>query len=150
MARLCLFLLGTFSATLDGCPLRGFKTDKVRALLAYLAVERNRPHRRDALVGLLWPDFPQGQARTSLRHALTTLRKALGEDQAGPAYLLVVGETIQFNPASDYWLDVQAFEDRFRPASPGEDSYSRLEEAVALYQGSFLEGFTPGRQPGFR
>ncbi len=141
IARLCLSLLGAFSVILDGNPIHGLKTAKVRALLAYLAVERARPHRREALVGLLWPNFPESAARTSLRYALTSLRKALGDGQAQSPYLLVAGETIQFNPAGDYWLDVQAFDDRLKPASPTEDGYARLEEAVALYRGSFLEGF---------
>jgi hypothetical protein len=34
---------------------RAFKSNKVRALLAYLAVEMDRPHRREVLAGLLWP-----------------------------------------------------------------------------------------------
>ena len=39
MARLSLFLLGPFQATLDGEPVSGFLSNKVRALLAYPAVE---------------------------------------------------------------------------------------------------------------
>ncbi len=39
MARLALSLLGPLHATLDDHPVTGFATDKVRALLAYLAVE---------------------------------------------------------------------------------------------------------------
>jgi hypothetical protein len=34
MVRLSLSLLGAFNAILDGSPISGFKTDKVRALLA--------------------------------------------------------------------------------------------------------------------
>jgi len=40
MARLNLSLLGAFEAFLDGRPLAGIKTDKARALLIYLVVER--------------------------------------------------------------------------------------------------------------
>jgi len=40
MARLILSLLGAFVATLDGKTVTGIKTDKARALLIYLAVER--------------------------------------------------------------------------------------------------------------
>jgi len=46
MAHLSLSFLGPFQATLDGQPLNGFDSDKVRALLAYLAVESDRAHRR--------------------------------------------------------------------------------------------------------
>ncbi len=49
MPRLSLSLLGSFQATLDGRPITGFESDRVRGLLAYLAVEADRPHRRDDL-----------------------------------------------------------------------------------------------------
>jgi DNA-binding SARP family transcriptional activator len=52
MVRLYLSLLGTFQASADKRTITGFATDKVRALLAYLAVEADRPHRREALAAL--------------------------------------------------------------------------------------------------
>ena len=51
-ARLCLRFLGSLDVTLDGVPVTGFATDKVRALLAYLVVEADRPLRRELLAGL--------------------------------------------------------------------------------------------------
>ena len=42
----------------DGAPITAFESDKVRALLAYLAVESGRPQRREMLAGLLWPERP--------------------------------------------------------------------------------------------
>ena len=59
MARLSLYLFGPFQATLDGQPLTAFDSDKVRALLAYLAVESDRTHRRESLTGMLWPERPE-------------------------------------------------------------------------------------------
>jgi hypothetical protein len=56
MAQLALALLGPFQVTLDGVPVAGFESQKVRALLTYLAIEADRPHARDALAGLLWPN----------------------------------------------------------------------------------------------
>ena len=94
MARLELATLGTLAFRLGGEPVAGLKTEKVRALLVYLAVENDRPHRRQSLAGLLWTDFPERKARTNLRHALANLRKALGEDQNDPPFLLVERETI--------------------------------------------------------
>ena len=43
MARLSISLLGSFRVTLDGAPLTDFDSNKVRALLAFLAVEVDQP-----------------------------------------------------------------------------------------------------------
>src|SRR5690349_10363243 len=99
MVRLSLSVLGPLQVTLDGTAVASFAYDKVRALLVYLAVEADRPHRRDALVGLLWPDLPDSAARNNLRQALANLRHAIGDAAADPAFLLVTRETIQFNSA---------------------------------------------------
>ena len=72
MTRLQVRLFGPFEVSVDGKPASGFDSDKVRALLAYLISEADQPHRREKLVGLLWPDFPERAARTSLRRASLT------------------------------------------------------------------------------
>jgi DNA-binding SARP family transcriptional activator len=62
---------------------------------------------------------------------------------------LVEGETIQFNRASDHWLDVEAFR-TLAAAGPGSaDGERSWEEAVVLYRGSFLEGFSLGDSAAF-
>jgi len=138
MARLSLSLLGPFEVTLDGVPVTAFDSNKVRALLAYLAVEADRPHPREVLAGLLWPDWPDTSARTNLRNALANLRSAIGDREAAPPHLLITRETIQFNRTSDHRLDVAAF----RAAVEDEDvDLERLEEALGLYHGPFLQGF---------
>ena len=116
MTRLKLSLLGPFQATLDGEPAVGFDSDKVRALLAYLAVEVNQPHSRDKLAGLLWPEWPDRDARNNLRYALSNLRHVIrdraqpGDREATPPFLLVSRQTIQFNDASDARIDASAFD----------------------------------------
>ena len=82
MAGLSIFLLGPFQATLDGQAITGFESNKVRALLAYLAAEADRPHARERLAGLLWPDYPHTSALNNLRSALANLRQATGDRQA--------------------------------------------------------------------
>jgi DNA-binding SARP family transcriptional activator len=49
---------------LDGKAVTGFATSKIQALLAYLAVEAHRSHRREVLAALLWLDWPERTART--------------------------------------------------------------------------------------
>ena len=87
MVRLTLSLLGPFQALVDGEPATGFSTAKVRALLAYLAMESDRPHRREALTGLLWPDRPERSARQNLSQALYNLRNDPRRDSAEPPFL---------------------------------------------------------------
>ena len=82
MVRLSISLLGTFQVLLYGQEIAGFDSDKVRALLAYLAIESDRPHRREALAGLLWPERPERTARHNLSQALFNLRTLL-DDAAG-------------------------------------------------------------------
>ncbi len=145
MRRLALHLLGAFEAYLDGKSLSGIKTDKARALLIYLAVERARAHRRQALAGLLWPDYPEEGARANLRHALANLRQVMREEQNEAPFILVEGETLQINQESEYWLDVVEFEKLTTQNATNDD----LESAIVLYRGSFLEGFTLKDSPDF-
>src|SRR5215216_4451151 len=109
MAHLALALLGPIQITLDGRSVAGFDYDKVRALLAYLAVEADRAHRRAVLAGLLWPDQLEQAAHNSLRQALATLRRAIADQAAAIPFLHITREAIQFNLASDSALDVAAF-----------------------------------------
>ena len=149
MARLVLSFLGSWQASLDGQPATGFESGKVRALLTYLAVEAHRPHYREALAGLLWPNLPEAAALADLRQALANLRKTIGDSTAHPTFLLITRETIQFNRASDYVLDVADFHalltacdgHSHRRIETCRACAARLQKASDLYLGDFLEGF---------
>jgi DNA-binding SARP family transcriptional activator len=157
MSHLAISLLGSFRVTLDDIPLTSFATDKVRALRAYLAVEANWPHRRDALVDLFWPDRPPAAGRNSLRQALFQLRHTLATSQGPTSHLLVTAKEVQFDPTSDHWLDMAEFEtclSTSRAHHPqGQilcpDCLARLETAVELYRGDFLAGFSLPHCPRF-
>ena len=150
MPRLSLSLLGPFQVYLDDARLTNFGTDKVRALLAYLAMETGVPHRRETLADLLWPDQPQKAARGNLRQALTRLSRAIGNRDASPPFLLTTPKTVAFNPESDYWLDVAAFTNQIvatrqhhhHRAGVCRHCMEELEAAAALYRGDFLEGLS--------
>ena len=154
---LSLALLGDFQITLDGEPVAGFESDKVRALLVYLAVESDRPHRRDALAEMFWPDRPPGVARNNLKQALSNLRKAIGDQETDPPFLQISRMEIQFNPDSAFMLDVRACSallaacqsHRHRRVETCKLCIRRLREAVALYRGPFLEQFYLGDSAAF-
>src|SRR5262245_47931098 len=149
MARISVSLLGAFRVSRDGAALTSFEYDKVRALLAYLAVEAEHPQRRETLVGLFWPESADTAARRNLSQALFNLRQAIGDQTATPPYLHISREAIQFNTASDHALDVATFSalldacvghqhQRIDTCAP---CAQRLQQAVALYRGPFLEHF---------
>lgn len=150
MAELSLSLLGPWQATVAGEVVRGFRFDKVRALLAYLAVEADRPHPRETLMAMLWPDLPEQAARNNLRQTLLRLREAIGDRTAVRPYLDTSRATIQFNDDSDHWLDVTSFLSllticRRHPHRHPESCRPcarRLGQAVALYRGPFLADFS--------
>jgi DNA-binding SARP family transcriptional activator len=77
MRRVSLSLLGGFQARLEPGPALSLRTKKAQALLAYLALNPDRTHRRENLAAVFWGDRPDEHARASLRHALYELRKAL-------------------------------------------------------------------------
>ena len=149
MAHLSLTMLGSFQATLDGQPVMGFKSNKVRALLAYLAVEADRPHRRERLAGLLWPDWPDRDALSNLRYSLSDLRRAIEDHAAEPPFLLITRDSLQFNRGSDCWIDVMAFVEGVGADKNLPEYLDQLEKTVDLYRGGFLEGFSLDDSPAF-
>jgi len=158
MAHCTISLLGTMQFALDGSPLQGLESAKVRALLAYLVMESAQAHERERLAGLFWPEISESQARHSLSQALYNLRQALGQAgqtgdltrQPGPLapFLLIGPHTVQFNPQSDTWLDVGEFEQvlsgvlghTHRRLETCGQCARLLRVAEQLYQGDFLTG----------
>src|SRR5574341_2229831 len=108
MYRLCVYLLGSFHATLDAKPV-AFEYSKVKALLAYLIMESDRPVPREELAALMWPEQSQESAHNGLRQALSKLRRALSDNASEFPFLLIHNDTIQFNARSDVWVDVWVF-----------------------------------------
>ncbi len=129
MAAVRLDLFGGFTlSSPDGTPIP-LSARKARAVLAYLALADGRPQPRDKLAALLWPDSHAEQARTSLRQALSAVRRAV----EGYPVVLADADRVALCGVA---VDVVAFEDHLRAATP-----EALEAAVALYRGDLLEGF---------
>lgn len=146
---LSISLFGRFEARLEAVPLGGFDYNKVRALLAYLAIENKQPHTRAALCVLLWPDLGENAARQNLSQALTRLRQVLGDKQASLPFILATTDTVQLNPAAAWEVDVNAFSTLIttaeRHAHRGwhlcTPCATKLQAAVRWYQGDFLAHF---------
>lgn len=92
MAKLELQLLGGFRLSGPKGKLLALTGKKAQALLAYLALNPG-VHLREKLADLLWGDRMDEQARHSLRQALSSVRKALGD---GDGNILVADqETVE-------------------------------------------------------
>jgi DNA-binding SARP family transcriptional activator len=144
MVQLTMRLLGPVQIALDSRPVPRFESEKARALLVYLAAHPDRPHRREVVAEMLWPERPEGAARANLRHTLCRLRRLIGDQAARPPFLLPTRHTLRFNEASDAWIDVGALSALLparhaigAPTAPW--TVQQLEEAVQLYRGPFLE-----------
>jgi len=150
LPHLALAFLGQFHVSLDDQPVTAFETDKVRALLAYLAVEADRAHARSTLVALLWPGYTEESARTTLRHVLHKLRQTIGDASASPPFLLITRQTLQFNPAAAHSLDVARFTALLQQCATHAHAQlhqcslclEQLRQAVELYRGDFLTSIT--------
>jgi predicted ATPase/Tfp pilus assembly protein PilF len=149
MAYLSLSILGPFQAWTANGSMQPFRTMKERALLAYLVVENGRPHRREALAEMFWPDRPEGIARNNLRQALYGIRQAIGE--AGFEGIFISNtEYVQANLGDSLWLDLAAYEihlemHRFHihdAGSPCLNCIQQVRDAVEIYRGTFLEDVT--------
>jgi DNA-binding SARP family transcriptional activator/predicted ATPase len=161
MSLFALQLLGSYQICLDEQVIAAVESDKARALLAYLALEKDRHHSREKLVGLFWPEKDEAHARDSLSQALSHLRKILGDrlmnkasntgddSQPGIPFLIVTPKEIQFNPHKEFQTDVGDFLSLIAACKTHEhpenmvcdECLNRYQKVANIYRGNFLEDF---------
>jgi DNA-binding SARP family transcriptional activator len=132
-ARLQIRVLGAVAVIRDGVPVPLPRSRKVRALLAFLALEKN-PTSRSRLCDLLWdvPNDPRGE----LRWCLSKLRGVLDEPER--PRVVTAGQSLIALDLSDVVVD--AFEaDRLAAQGVGEAATERLAEVADLFAGDLLE-----------
>jgi predicted ATPase/DNA-binding SARP family transcriptional activator len=150
LSQLKVYLLGSPRVERDGQTVT-IGRRKAMAILAYLTVT-GEPQARDTLATLFWPESDQGRARTSLRVTLSALKKAIGEE-----WLEIERESVCLKQAGDLWLDVDRFRRRLdtcrKHDHPAEEMcpscIDSLNEAVDLYCGDFMVGFSLRDSPDF-
>lgn len=143
MGALCISGLGTPQIVLNGQRVR-IRRRKALALLIYLAVEGGQ-RSRELLAGLFWPEYGQASASAYLRRTLWEIK-----DNIGDGWLDVSRERVGFLTAVDIQVDIHQFQallqgvkDHGHPhADPCEACIEQLEEAIRLYRGDFLSGFS--------
>jgi predicted ATPase/DNA-binding SARP family transcriptional activator len=147
---LSLRLLGPPQIERDGAPVE-VDTRKAIALLAYLAVT-GQAHSREALAGLLWPEYDAERAYANLRRTLWALNKGLGK-----GWLDTEGDTVSLVRTPGLWLDLEVFDGLLAECRTHGHAQAEvcagclapLAEAAALYRGDFLAGFTLRDSPAF-
>ena len=120
--------VGGFRAEVDGRERTSPALDRATSLLAWLALNPGT-HRRSTVAARFWPEVLDESARASLRSALWSLRRRLGEDANGA----LIATRDRVGLSDEVWVDV-AEADRLR-------AEGRLEEALALTDGELLSGF---------
>jgi DNA-binding SARP family transcriptional activator len=126
---LSIRLFGEVELRCDGELLPPLDSARAESLLAYLLVHRGARVPRQRLAFLLWPDSPERQARTNLRHVLHTLRRALPHPDT---YIEATDRILAWRPDAPFTLDVAEFE---AALGAGDDA-----AAVAIYRGDLLAG----------
>lgn len=110
---------------------------KRTGLLIHLAVLRGREtRRRDALLGVFWPESDTQRSRNSLNQAIHYLRRSLHEDLIESRG----DEELGVAPGS-VWCDATELEEALGRGD--------RERALDLYAGDFLDGFFVDGAPEF-
>ena len=106
---------------------------KCRALLAFLALQQGQPQSREKLAALLWEESDGESARTSLRQALSAIRRSL----PARAHSLLRADPLQVAlDAAEIEVDVAQLR-----ALIAESTAASLRAAMACANGELLEGF---------
>lgn len=132
-----LTLLGGFEFATDRATLA--LSRKARALIAYLSLQPGHSRSREKIASLLWGGYSESQARTNLRQVLSEIRRATRNLEGG--LIRTDADDIALN-LSNVHLDVARFE-----ALAAEAAVTSLEQALSLYQGDLLDGFSMKEEP---
>jgi predicted ATPase/DNA-binding SARP family transcriptional activator len=134
VSPLRLSLLGSFRLERATDGLIRLPTRKIESLLAFLVLHPE-PHSREKLAALLWGEVSDGQARGSLRKALTLVRAALGND-----IILADRQGVQLNPDFDLVCDTREFEHllEIREFTTLDAMNTFSQQLETLYRGELL------------
>lgn len=126
-----------------------FNPTRVQELFSFLLLQRHRPHRREALIEILWGEKIPRQAKKYLRQLIWQLRAGLQTLVKAAEYDILVAdeEWISLHPQANILLDVDEFEQAYLltrdvdGASLTSLQVQTLQNAVQLYTGDLLEGW---------
>ena len=147
MNQLRIKLFGKLSVHFCEKLLSGCDSLKVKELLAFLLLNRDRPHSRETLASLLWGDScTTQQSRKYLRNALWRLHSAIDVETGlnGTRLLVIDNGWIELRSTQALWLDVDVFESAYNEVlgiserELVDEHVRRLDEAISVYTGPLL------------
>jgi DNA-binding SARP family transcriptional activator len=132
-------LLGGIAARRERTIVNEFRTRRAALLLARLALNP-RPHRREELIVMFWPQADENAGRQNLSQSLSELRRRLEAPHACD-FLFASRETVWLDRAM-FSTDVEEFEQALRRArdAAGADRAALLDRAVTIASAPLLPG----------
>lgn len=150
MSELKIYLLGSPRLELGEEPVK-LNRSKAVALLVYLAIT-GQSYKRESLATLFWPEYDRKRAYANLRRTLWEVNQVLGQE-----WLEVDREAVALRPEATVWVDADQFHNLLEqcdghehaPEEICDNCLKPLEQAVELYHGDFLSGFSLPDSPEF-
>ncbi|MEZ4862424.1 MAG: BTAD domain-containing putative transcriptional regulator [Caldilineaceae bacterium] len=107
-------------------------------------------YQRSELAQFFWPGYSDSSARNSLRQALHQLRQLLPDPTPDSPWFLLTRQTVQLNLAAAVSVDLTTFTGLLAECATHahaqlgscQPCLARVRQAVELYRGDFLTGFT--------
>ena len=146
MLKICL--LGSFEFRGPGGRIAELPSHKCKSLLSMLLLRSDQLLTRSTVVGALWGDLPESQARRCLSSELWRVRHTLCELGINPDSVLETNNQaigVKKTRLSSIWLDVRVFREKYASCSstdlPLNEKMQRdMEHCIELYRGDLLEG----------
>lgn len=118
---------------------------KARALIFYVAGQKERVVSRDALADVFWPELTVEKSRGNLRQTLSMIKKASLCAGLSTSVILTDKGICRLDPQLNPMVDADVF---YRSVEQGcerngeaEGQIRLLQQAVDLYEDGFLNGF---------
>ena len=142
---LTTYTLGSFRVYNNEQLIEKWPGNKCKSIFKYMIVHRNRPIPLEILMDLFWRDQEPESARRNLYQSIYLLRQALQSDLSPFGYIISENGCYGLNPDIQIWLDSEEFSiqyefgKRFKEKGDMKQTLKAYEQAIALYEGKFLD-----------
>jgi DNA-binding SARP family transcriptional activator len=149
-ADLTIRLLGPVEVVRDPArpiPTDAWTTRRARDILCFVASRPGRRASKDVIIDTFWAETDFDAVEKNFHPTISHIRKALNRNQLIKQNFVIYRDgDYLLNPEFSYRIDVEEFErlhdeaEAARRTGDAELRVARIEEALALYRGEFLQG----------